>query len=92
MELRKFQMTARVCAVDVGYGQLAWKLRSDARVTVLERTNFRHLDPAALPFRPPQIHVQQYWHRRMQDDAANRWLRGVFYEVNRRDAGASLPE
>ncbi len=43
---------ARVCAVDVGYGQLAWKLRSDPRVTVLERTNFRHLDPAALPFRP----------------------------------------
>jgi DNA-binding transcriptional LysR family regulator len=46
----------------------------------------------ALPFRPPQIQVQQYWHRRMQDDAANRWLRGMFYEVNRRDAGASLPE
>jgi 23S rRNA (cytidine1920-2'-O)/16S rRNA (cytidine1409-2'-O)-methyltransferase len=38
---------ARVYAVDVGYGQLAWKLRSDARVVVLERTNARHLD--ALP-------------------------------------------
>ena len=43
-----------------------------------------------LPFRPPQIQVQQFWHRRMQDDAANRWLRGLFYEVNRRDAGSAL--
>lgn len=38
---------ARVYAIDVGYGQLAWKLRTDPRVTVLERTNIRHL--AALP-------------------------------------------
>lgn len=38
----------RVYAIDVGYGQLAWKLRQDARVTVLEKTNVRHLDPAAL--------------------------------------------
>jgi 23S rRNA (cytidine1920-2'-O)/16S rRNA (cytidine1409-2'-O)-methyltransferase len=35
---------ARVYAVDVGYGQLAWKLRSDPRVVVLERTNVRHLE------------------------------------------------
>lgn len=34
---------ATVHAVDVGYGQLAWKLRDDARVTVLERTNIRDL-------------------------------------------------
>lgn len=34
----------RVFAVDVGYGQLAWKLRSDQRVVVLERTNIRHLN------------------------------------------------
>lgn len=34
---------ARVFAIDVGYGQLAWSLRSDARVVVLERTNARHL-------------------------------------------------
>ena len=33
---------AHVWAVDVGYGQLAWKLRNDSRVTVLERTNIRH--------------------------------------------------
>src|SRR5207302_663602 len=36
-----------VTAVDVGYGQLAWRLRNDPRVTVLERTNFRHLKPDA---------------------------------------------
>lgn len=35
---------ARVYAVDVGYGQLAWKLRSDARVVALERTNIRYLE------------------------------------------------
>jgi len=39
---------ARVFAVDVGYGQLAWELRTDARVTVLERTNIRHLPGDAL--------------------------------------------
>ncbi len=37
----------RVYAIDVGYGQLAWKLRSDQRVVVMDRTNIRHLD--ALP-------------------------------------------
>jgi 23S rRNA (cytidine1920-2'-O)/16S rRNA (cytidine1409-2'-O)-methyltransferase len=40
---------ARVYAVDVGHGQLAWKLRSDARVRVLERTNARHLTAALVP-------------------------------------------
>ena len=34
----------RVYAIDVGYGQLAWKLRQDERVLVMERTNARHLD------------------------------------------------
>lgn len=34
---------ARVVAVDVGYGQLAWELRQDPRVKVLDRTNIRHL-------------------------------------------------
>jgi len=37
---------ARVLAVDVGYGQFAWKLRCDPRVTLMERTNIRDLDPA----------------------------------------------
>jgi 23S rRNA (cytidine1920-2'-O)/16S rRNA (cytidine1409-2'-O)-methyltransferase len=40
----------RVVAVDVGYGQLAWSLRGDPRVTVLERTNVRDLAVADLPF------------------------------------------
>jgi 23S rRNA (cytidine1920-2'-O)/16S rRNA (cytidine1409-2'-O)-methyltransferase len=43
---------AHVVAVDVGYGQLAWELRTHARVTVLERTNVRALAPSDLPYRP----------------------------------------
>ncbi|MGD0473527.1 MAG: SAM-dependent methyltransferase, partial [Candidatus Velthaea sp.] len=38
-----------VTAVDVGYGQIAWKLRTDPRVTVIERTNFRTLADDAFP-------------------------------------------
>lgn len=38
----------RVFAVDVGYGQLAWKLRQDPRVISLEKTNIRYLDPEQL--------------------------------------------
>jgi 23S rRNA (cytidine1920-2'-O)/16S rRNA (cytidine1409-2'-O)-methyltransferase len=37
-----------VCAIDVGYGQLAWSLRTDPRVTVFERTNIRAVEPAVL--------------------------------------------
>jgi 23S rRNA (cytidine1920-2'-O)/16S rRNA (cytidine1409-2'-O)-methyltransferase len=40
---------ARVYAVDVGHGQLAWKLRQDPRVVVLEKTNARYLDETAIP-------------------------------------------
>ncbi|MDW8399204.1 MAG: TlyA family RNA methyltransferase [Acetobacteraceae bacterium] len=40
---------AKVYAVDVGQGQLAWKLRTDPRVVVLEKTNARHLDAALVP-------------------------------------------
>jgi len=43
---------ARVIAVDVGYGQLDWRLREDPRVTVLERTNARDLTAERLPFAP----------------------------------------
>ena len=42
---------ARVFAVDVGYGQLDWKLRNDPRVVVFEKTNIRYLKPASLPSR-----------------------------------------
>lgn len=39
---------AEVVAVDVGYGQLAWPLRSDPRVRVVERTNVRNVSPEAI--------------------------------------------
>ncbi|MCW2632416.1 MAG: rRNA (cytidine-2-O)-methyltransferase [Pseudonocardia sp.] len=39
---------AEVVAVDVGYGQLAWQLRTDPKVQVLDRTNVRHLTPDAI--------------------------------------------
>ena len=44
---------ARVYAVDVGQGQLAWKLRRDPRVVVMEKTNARRLTPAQFP--PPFV-------------------------------------
>ena len=40
---------ARVYAIDVGYGQLAWSIRSDPRVVVLERENVRNIDLALVP-------------------------------------------
>ena len=43
---------ARVYAIDVGYGQLDWKLRNDSRVTVMERTNARYLEPEMFPEKP----------------------------------------
>jgi 23S rRNA (cytidine1920-2'-O)/16S rRNA (cytidine1409-2'-O)-methyltransferase len=39
-----------VVAVDVAYGEFDWRLRNDPRVTVLERTNARALDPESLPY------------------------------------------
>jgi 23S rRNA (cytidine1920-2'-O)/16S rRNA (cytidine1409-2'-O)-methyltransferase len=41
---------ARVVALDVAYGELSWRLRSDPRVTVIERCNARHLQPGDLPY------------------------------------------
>lgn len=43
---------AHVYAIDVGYGQLDWKLRNDPRVTVMERTNARYLTADDLPLHP----------------------------------------
>jgi 23S rRNA (cytidine1920-2'-O)/16S rRNA (cytidine1409-2'-O)-methyltransferase len=43
------QGAKKVFAVDVGYGQLAWKLRQDYRVVVIERTNIRNMKKDALP-------------------------------------------
>jgi 23S rRNA (cytidine1920-2'-O)/16S rRNA (cytidine1409-2'-O)-methyltransferase len=46
---------AHVVALDVAYGELDWRIRQDARVTVLERSNARALEAAALPYRPDLV-------------------------------------
>ena len=46
---------AHVVALDVAYGEFSWRLRSDPRVTVIERTNARTLAPDALPYAPEVI-------------------------------------
>jgi len=50
---------SKVFAVDVGHGQLAWKLRQDPRVIVMEKTNARQLSPANFPqpFTPMDVAV-----------------------------------
>lgn len=44
-----------VVALDVGYGQLAWALQQDPRVTVRDRTNVRHVSAQDLPYRPDLV-------------------------------------
>jgi 23S rRNA (cytidine1920-2'-O)/16S rRNA (cytidine1409-2'-O)-methyltransferase len=48
---------AYVVALDVAYGELAWSLREDPRVTVIERFNARELEASALPYRPDLVTV-----------------------------------
>jgi 23S rRNA (cytidine1920-2'-O)/16S rRNA (cytidine1409-2'-O)-methyltransferase len=48
---------ARVVALDVAYGELDWRLRQDPRVTVIERTNARALEPTALPYAPDLVTI-----------------------------------
>ena len=48
---------ARVYAIDVGYGQLAWDLRNDPRVVVMERTNIRSVDSLPEPIRIAVVDV-----------------------------------
>ena len=48
---------AHVIALDVGYGQLADSLRRDSRVTVIDRTNIRYVEPYALPYRPELVTI-----------------------------------
>ncbi|MCG8587871.1 MAG: TlyA family RNA methyltransferase [Proteobacteria bacterium] len=69
-----------VAAVDVGYGQLHPKLRSDPRVTVLERTHVRDLQPQTLPAAPDWIAV----------DVSFIPLRRVLPELARIAAGAQV--
>jgi 23S rRNA (cytidine1920-2'-O)/16S rRNA (cytidine1409-2'-O)-methyltransferase len=46
-----------VIALDVGYGQIAARLRNDPRVIVLDRTNIRQVTPGALPYRPELVTI-----------------------------------
>jgi len=67
-----------VFAVDTVYGQFAWKLRQDARVTLLERTNALHFDPATLPDFAgcDLVTIDLGWTRQVHAiPAALRWLR-----------------
>lgn len=48
----------KVYAIDVGYGQLEWKLRQDPRVKVIERTNIRYLSPEKFEARIPSSEFQ----------------------------------
>jgi len=48
---------AHVVALDVAYGELAWGMRGDGRVSVLERFNARHLRPEDLPYAPELITI-----------------------------------
>ncbi|MEX2215785.1 MAG: SAM-dependent methyltransferase [Phycisphaeraceae bacterium] len=69
---------AHVYAVDTAYGQLAWKLRQDPRVTVVERTNALHFDPASLQtFQPCDfVVIDLGWTKQDRAiPAALRWLR-----------------
>jgi 23S rRNA (cytidine1920-2'-O)/16S rRNA (cytidine1409-2'-O)-methyltransferase len=69
---------ARVYAVDTGYGTLAWKLRQDPRVVVLERTNALHFEPGQLPGFDGcgLVTIDLAWTRQSHAlPAARRWLK-----------------
>jgi 23S rRNA (cytidine1920-2'-O)/16S rRNA (cytidine1409-2'-O)-methyltransferase len=63
---------AQVYAVDTGYGELAWRLRQDGRVVVMERTNALHCDP---PARVDLVAIDAAWTPQERTvPAAARWL------------------
>ena len=64
---------AHVVALDVAYGELAHALRSDPRVTVLERVNARALDPAVLPYRARPRRRRRLLHLAGQGAARRCW-------------------
>jgi 23S rRNA (cytidine1920-2'-O)/16S rRNA (cytidine1409-2'-O)-methyltransferase len=64
---------ARVYAIDVGYGQLAWTLRQDPRVVVMERTNARHLESLPEPVHLATIDVS-FISLRLILPQVRRWL------------------
>lgn len=63
---------SKVYALDTSYGELAWKLRSDPRVVVMERTNILHLEslPSVIPGDKPGIQSKDAWiPRQARDDS-----------------------
>lgn len=67
---------ARVTAIDTGYGTLAWKLRQDPRVTVMERTNALHAAPPTGEDRCHLVVIDMGWTpQRLCIPAAINWLR-----------------
>ena len=87
---------ARVYSVDVGYGQLDWKLRSDDRVVNLERTNFRNLEPGTIPevdgtvMDVSFISIAKLFpklHEIMKDGAPGIWLIKPQFEAGREKVG-----
>ena len=65
---------AKVYAIDVGYGQLAWQLRQDGRVVVMERTNARYLEALPEPVRLVTIDVS-FISLKLILPAVQKWLR-----------------
>ncbi len=66
---------AKVYAVDTGYGALAWTLRNDPRVVVMERTNALHAEPPGT--RVDLVVIDMAWTpQRLCVPAAVRWIRG----------------
>lgn len=64
---------AKVFAIDVGYGQLAWKIRTDDRVVVMERTNARYVEALAEPVNFVSIDVS-FISLRLILPAVKKWL------------------
>jgi 23S rRNA (cytidine1920-2'-O)/16S rRNA (cytidine1409-2'-O)-methyltransferase len=66
---------AHVTSIDTAYGEFAWKLRNDPRVTLLERTNALHAEPPPLDGRPSLIVIDLGWTpQRLCLPAAMKWL------------------
>lgn len=88
---------ARVFAVDTAYGELAWKLRKDPRVTVMERSNALHVEPADTV---DLVTLDLSWTPlRLAVPAALRWLRPggrvialLKPHYEHKDRGGRLPE
>jgi 23S rRNA (cytidine1920-2'-O)/16S rRNA (cytidine1409-2'-O)-methyltransferase len=70
------QGARHVVSIDTGYGALAWKLRNDSRVTVMERTNALHAaPPPQLPSGVDLVVIDMAWTpQRLAVPAAMRWL------------------